>query len=159
MIESLHSLHSSSNFFLFFYTYLGRRHDGEGVHDAVGVLLADLADEESSHTGAGTTAQRVGQLEALKAVAGLGFLADNVQHGVDHLGTLGVVALGPVVTSTALSEDKVVGAEDLAKRTGTHRVHGARLEIDEDSAGHILASCKSITIRMLLTNQVIIVVN
>merc|ERR1711934_1209283 len=34
---------------------LGGRHDGEGAHHAIGVLLTDLGDEESSHTGTGTT--------------------------------------------------------------------------------------------------------
>ena len=66
--------------------YLGGRHDGEGVHDSVGVLLADLGDEQGAHAGAGAAAQGVGQLEALQAVAALGLLADNVQHGV-HLHT------------------------------------------------------------------------
>merc|ERR1719389_135004 len=40
----------------------------------VGVLLTDLRDEEGAHTGTGATAHRVGQLEALKAVARLGLL-------------------------------------------------------------------------------------
>ena len=64
--------------------YLGRGHNGEGVHDSVGVLLTDLGDEEGAHAGASATAQGVGQLEALQAVAALSLLADNVQHGV-HL--------------------------------------------------------------------------
>jgi len=39
----------------------------------------------------------VGQLESLQAVTALGLLAQNLQHGVDQLGALCVVALGPVV--------------------------------------------------------------
>ena len=35
--------------------YLGRGNDGEGRHDAVGILLADLGDEEGTHTGTGAT--------------------------------------------------------------------------------------------------------
>merc|ERR1711937_443132 len=83
-------------------------HDGEGEHDTVGVLLTDLGDEESSHTGTGAASEGVGQLEALEAIAGLGLLADDVKDGIDELGALGVVALGPVVTSASLAEDKVV---------------------------------------------------
>ena len=64
--------------------YFGWRYDREGVHDSVGVLLSDLGDEEGAHAGASATAQGVGQLEALQAVAALSLLADNVQHGV-HL--------------------------------------------------------------------------
>jgi len=82
----------------------------------------------------------VGQLEALQAVAALGLLAHDIEDRVDELGSLGVVALGPVVASTALSENKVVGAEELAKGSGADRVHGAGLQIDQDSAGHVLAA-------------------
>merc|ERR1712100_954056 len=52
--------------------HLGGWHDGEGEHHAVGVLLADLGDEESSHAGTSTATERVAELEALKAVTGLG---------------------------------------------------------------------------------------
>ena len=92
--------------------------DGEGVHDSVGVLLTDFGDEESAHTGTGTATKGVGELEALEAIAGLGFLADDVKDGVDQLGTLGVVTLGPVVTGARLAEDEVVWTEDLTEWTG-----------------------------------------
>jgi len=82
----------------------------------------------------------VGDLEALEGIAGLGLLANNVEDGVDQLGTLGVVTLGPVVTSTRLAEDKVVGAEDLAERTSTDGVHGSRLQVHEDSARDVASS-------------------
>merc|ERR1719502_2618362 len=48
--------------------HLGGWHDGEGEHDTVGVLLTDLGDEESSHTGTGATSEGVGRLEALEAI-------------------------------------------------------------------------------------------
>jgi hypothetical protein len=60
----------------------------------------------------------VGDLEALETVARLGLLADDVEDGVDELRTFGVVALRPIVTGARLSEDEVVGAEDLAERAG-----------------------------------------
>ena len=75
--------------------------------------------------------------EALEAVAALSLLADNVEDGINQLGALGVVALGPVVACTRLAEDEVVRAEDLAEGSRAHRVHGARLEVHQDSAGHI----------------------
>jgi hypothetical protein len=46
--------------------HLGRGHHGVGVHDPVGVFLADLGDEEGAHAGAGAAAQRVCQLESLQ---------------------------------------------------------------------------------------------
>merc|ERR1711977_248454 len=109
--------------------HLWRRDDGEGEHHAVGVLLADLRDEESSHTGTRAASKRMAELEALETIARLGLLADNVKDGVDELGTLGVVTLGPVVTGAGLAE----GAS-------TDGVHGARLEVHEGGAGHVAAA-------------------
>merc|ERR1712023_180693 len=80
--------------------HLWRWHDGEGEHHAVGVLLADLGDQESSHTSTSTATERVAKLEALEAVAGLGLLTNNIENRVDELSTLGVVTLCPIVTST-----------------------------------------------------------
>lgn len=56
---------------------------------------------------------------------------------VDELGTLGVVTRGPVVTGAGLTEDEVVGAEDLAVGTSADGVHRAGLEIHEDRAGDV----------------------
>ena len=41
---------------------------------------------------------------------------------------------------TGLSEDEVVRAEELTEGTGTDGVHGARLQVHEDSAGHVAAA-------------------
>merc|ERR1712100_469871 len=74
---------------------LGGRHDGESAHNTVGVFLTDLGDQEGAHTGTSATTERVGDLETLEAIATFGFLADNVEDGVDELSTFGVVTLGP----------------------------------------------------------------
>ncbi len=58
----------------------GRGHHAEGVHDAVGILLADLANQESSHARACSSSQRMSELEALQTVTALGFLTDHVHH-------------------------------------------------------------------------------
>ena len=120
--------------------HLGAGDHGEGKHHAVGVLLADLGDQESSHAGAGATTEGVADLEALEAIAGLGLLADHVEDGVDELSALGVVTLGPVVAGAGLPEDEVVGAEDLAVGAGADGVHGAGLEVHQDGAGHVAAA-------------------
>jgi len=120
--------------------HLGGGNDGEGAHDAVGVLLTDLGDQKGAHTGASATTEGVGQLEALKAVAALGLLADDIENGVNELGTLGVVALGPVVAGSGLAEHEVVGAEDLTVGAGANGVHGAGLEIHQDGAGNIAST-------------------
>lgn len=116
---------------------LGGGNDGEGGHHTVGELLTDLGDQEGTHTGTGTTTEGVGDLETLEAVTGLSLTTDNVDNVVNELSTLSVVTLGPVVTSTGLTEDEVVGAEELTEGTGTDGVHGTGLKVDEDGTGDI----------------------
>jgi len=115
-------------------------HDGEGGHDSVWVLLTDLGDEEGSHTGAGTTTEGVGDLEALEAVATFSLFTDNIEDGVNELSTFGVVTLGPVVTSTSLTEDEVVWSEELTEWTSTDGVHGTWLEIHKDGTWDVTAT-------------------
>mmetsp|Transcript_11881 Transcript_11881/g.30750 ORF Transcript_11881/g.30750 Transcript_11881/m.30750 type:complete len:467 (-) Transcript_11881:15-1415(-) len=128
--------------------HLGRREDREGAHHAVGVLLTDLGDEQGAHARAGAATERVGHVEALEAVAALGLLAHDVEDGVDELGALGVVALGPVVARARLAEDKVVRAEDLAEGARADRVHGARLEVHQDVARHIAATRRLVVVHV-----------
>jgi hypothetical protein len=117
---------------------LGGGDNGEGGHHTVGELLTDLGDQEGTHTGTGTTTQGVGDLETLEAVATLGLTADDIDNLVDELGTLGVVTLSPVVTGTRLTEDEVVGTEELAEGTGTDSIHGTGLQVDQDGTGNVL---------------------
>lgn len=119
---------------------LWRRNDGESGHHAVGELLTDLGDQQSTHTSTSTTTQRVGDLETLEAVAALSLTTNDIQDLVDQFSALGVVTLGPVVASTGLAENEVVGTEQLTERTGTDGVHGTGLEIDEDGARNILVA-------------------
>lgn len=82
----------------------------------------------------------MGDLETLEAVAAFSLTTNDIQNLVDQLSTFRVVTLGPVVASTGLAEDEVVGTEKLAEGTGTDGVHGTGLEIDEDGAGNILVA-------------------
>ena len=117
--------------------HLRRWHDREGQHHTIWVFLADLGDEKCTHTSTSTTTEGVAQLEALEAIAGLGLLAHDVENGVDELSTLGVVTLGPIVTGTSLSEDKVVRTEELTEWASAHGVHGTGLEVHQDGARHV----------------------
>lgn len=88
--------------------YLRGGHHTEGVHDAVGVLLSDLADEQCSHAGAGASSQRVRELETLQALAALGLFPHHVQDWIHQLGPLRVVTFCPVVSCPTLTwETKV----------------------------------------------------
>eukprot|EP00760_Papus_ankaliazontas_P025007 PhM_4_TR2455/c1_g1_i1/m.64634 len=120
--------------------HLGGGDDGEGEHHAVGVLLAQLGDEERAHAGARAAAEGVRDLEALEAVAGLGLLAADVEDGVDELGALRVVTLRPVISRSRLAEDEVVGAEDLAVGAGADAVHRAGLKVHQHGAGDVAAA-------------------
>jgi hypothetical protein len=82
----------------------------------------------------------VGDLETLEAVTTLSLTTNNIKNLVNKLSTLGVMSLCPVVTSTGLTEDEVVGAEELTERTGTDSIHGAWLQIDEDGTRNILVT-------------------
>merc|ERR1711881_274693 len=115
--------------------HLGGGEDGEGLHDPVGIFLSDLGDQEGTHTGTGTTTEGVGDLEALEAVAALSLFSNDIEDRIDEFGTFGVVTLGPVVTGTSLTEDEVVGSEELTEGTSTDGVHGTRLEVHKDGPG------------------------
>merc|ERR1712010_442939 len=120
--------------------HLGGWHDRVGNHLSVWVLFSDLGDEEGSHTGSSATTEGVGDLESLKAVATFSFLSDDIEDGVNELGTFGVVTLGPVVTGTSLSEDEVVWSEELSEWSSSDGVHGSWLKIHEDGSWDVTAS-------------------
>jgi hypothetical protein len=116
------------------------RYNREGGHHTVGELLADFGDQKRTHTSTSTTTKGMGDLETLEAVAALSLAADDIEDLVDQLGTLSVVTLCPVITSTRLTENEVVGAKELSKRSGTDSVHGTRLQVDEDGTGNELTA-------------------
>ena len=97
--------------------YLGGWDYRESGHDPVGVFLTDLGDQECSHSGSSSSSERVSQLESLETVTALSFLADNIEDRVDELSSLCVMSLGPVVSSSRLSEHEVVRSKDLSKRS------------------------------------------
>ena len=82
----------------------------------------------------------MGDLETLEAVAAFSFLAHDIEDGINKFSTLGVVALGPVVSGASLSENEVVGSEKLTERSSTDGVHGAGLKIHKDCAGYVTSA-------------------
>ena len=114
-----------------------RWNNGEGCHHAIWKLFANLGDQQGSHTSTSTTSKRVGDLKALEAVAALSFTTNNVKDLVNKLCSLGVMALGPVVSSTRLTKDEVIRTEELTERTSSDSIHCAGFEVDKDSARDI----------------------
>ena len=76
----------------------------------------------------------------LKTVATFCLLANHIQDGIYELSTLCVVTLGPIISSSTLSEDKVVWSENLTEWSGADRVHCARLQVDQYGTGDIFAT-------------------
>ena len=116
---------------------LRRRDDTVGADYTVGVFLLNLGDEKRSHTRSGTSSHRVGDLESLKNVTVFSFLADALHDLVDKFGSFGVVTLGPVISGSALSKDKVVGAEKTTNDSGADGIHGSGFQISKNGSGNI----------------------
>lgn len=114
--------------------------DGEGGHHTIWELLTDLGDQKRTHTGTSSTTEGVGDLETLETVASFSLTTDNIEDLVDKLSTLSVMTLSPVVTSSRLTENEVVGAEELTERTSTDGIHGTWLQIDKDGTRNILVT-------------------
>ena len=83
--------------------YLRWGHYAESVHDAIRILLSNFADKQRAHARTGSSTQGVCELEALEAVAALCLLPHHIQDRVHQLGSLSVVAFGPVITCSALA--------------------------------------------------------
>lgn len=62
---------------------LWRWNDGKCCHHSIGVFFANFADQESTHTSTGTSAERVCYLETLETVTSLGFASNNIQNLVN----------------------------------------------------------------------------
>jgi hypothetical protein len=50
------------------------------------------------------------------------------------------MTLRPVVSSTRLAENEVVGSEKLTERTSADGIHGTGLQIDEDGTRDVLVA-------------------
>lgn len=74
------------------------------------------------------------EYSTLQTVTVLRLFPHDVEHGINKLGSLGVVAFRPVVPCPGLAEDEVIGAEDLPVRPRSDAVHSAGLQIHEDGA-------------------------
>ena len=63
----------------------------------------------------------MGKLESLKAIASFSLFSDDIENSVDEFGTFSVVSFGPVVSGSGLSEDEVIGSEELTERSSSDR--------------------------------------
>ncbi len=119
---------------------LGGGVDGETELGFLTVIDGKSLEEERSETGSGTTTDGVEDEETLETSALIGELSDSVEAEIDDLLTDGVVTTGEVVSGIFFTRDELLGVEELSVGTGTDLIDDGRLEIEEDSAGDVLAS-------------------
>jgi hypothetical protein len=118
---------------------LRRGVDGETELGLLAVIDGKSLEEERAETGAGTTTDGVEDEEALETSALIGELADSVEAEIDDFLTNGVVTTGEVVGGIFLTGDQLLGVEELTVGTGADLIDNGGLEIEEDSAGDVLA--------------------
>ncbi len=125
--------------------HLGRRKHREGGHHSVGELLADLGDEEGTHTGTGTPPSEwviwkpwsMSQFSASLRTTSSTESTSSDPRCSDPW---------PSCYGTGLTKDKVVGTEETTEGTGTGRVHGTGLQVDEDGTRHVLVAAGLIVV-------------
>jgi hypothetical protein len=114
--------------------------NGESFHNSVGVFFSDLGDQKSSHTGSSSSSEGVGDLESLEAITSFGFFSADIKDGVNEFSSFSVMSFGPIVTSSSLSENEVIGSEELSERSGSNGVHGTGFKIHKDGSGNVSSS-------------------
>ena len=73
----------------------------------------------------------------MQAITVLSFFKNHIENRVDEFSSFNVMPLGPIVSSSRLAENEVVGPEDLAISTRSDVVHGTRFQIHENSTRNI----------------------
>merc|ERR1712061_146188 len=119
---------------------LGRGVHGEAELGLLAVVDGESLEEERAETRAGTTTDGVEDEEALETSALISELSDTVEAEVNNFLTDGVVTTGEVVGGILLTRDELLGVEELSVGAGTNLIDDGGLEIEEDSAGDVLAS-------------------
>jgi len=87
----------------------------ESSHNSIWIFFSNFRDKEGTHTGTSTTTQGVAYLESLKAITSFSFFSYNIKYGINEFSTFSIMSLGPIVTSTSLSKNKVIWSEKLTK--------------------------------------------
>jgi len=119
---------------------LGRGVDGEAELGLLTIVDRESLEEERTETGAGTTTNGVEDEETLETSALISELSDSVEAEINDFLADGIVTTGEVVGGILLAGDELLGVEQLSVGTGTNLIDDGRLEIQEDSAGDVLAS-------------------
>ena len=96
------------------------------MDNAVRVLFLELLHHQTAHAGPASASQRVDQLERLQSITLLDLPPDSVKTHIDHVGSIRVETLGPiVVASTTVVDEKTVRTVEHAVRSGSYLIDGA----------------------------------
>ena len=120
--------------------HLRGRVDGELKLGLLAIVNREALHEQRGESRASATSKGVEDEESLESCALVSQLADPVQDQVDNLLANGVVAAGIVVGGVFLSSDELLRVEELPVGAGTHLINDGGLQVNKDSAGHVLAS-------------------
>ncbi len=115
------------------------RVDGELDLGLLAVVDREALEEERTETGTCATTEGVEDHETLETSAVVRKLADAVEDKVDDLLSDGVVATRVVVGGVLLTGDELLGVEQRAVGARADLVDDGRLEVEEDTAGDVLA--------------------
>ena len=114
--------------------------DGETELGLLSVIDGKSLEKEGTKTGTGTTTDGVEDKESLETSALIGELSDSVEAEINNLLTDGVVTTGEVVSGIFLTGDELLWVEELSVGASSDLIDDGGLEIEEDSAGDVLAS-------------------
>mgnify|MGYP000913770465 FL=1 len=114
--------------------------DGESELGLLAVIDGKSLKEERSKTRSSATTDGVEHKESLETSALIGELSDSVEAEINNLLTDGVVTTGEVVGGIFLTGDKLLWMEELSVGASSDLIDDGWLEIEEDSAGNVLAS-------------------
>lgn len=87
-------------------------------------------------------------METLKTVATFGFLANDVEDGIDQLCAFRVMPFRPIVTGATLPEDKIVRSKYLTERARSYRIHRARFQIDQNGSRNVFPAGRFVVINV-----------
>lgn len=118
---------------------MGRGVNAEVQLGFLGVVRGEALQEQGAEAGASTSTNGVEDQEALETGALVSQLADAIQSLVNEILADGVVTTSVVVGSILLSRNDLVRVEELLVLSVSDFISNRGLEINKDSARHVLA--------------------
>ena len=120
----------------------------ESGHYSIWIFFSNLRDKKSTHTRSSSTTKGMTYLETLKTITTFCLFSYNIKYWVNKFSAFSIVAFSPIITSTSLSENKVIWSEKLSKWSSSNRVHCSWLKIHQNSSWYKSTSSSFIVINI-----------